>query len=49
MKKTVNAKKENSKKKTKMIVIFNFSHSFLNTLDYIVKNNCSYWLYFSTF
>lgn len=32
MKKTVNAKKENSKKKTKMIVIFNFSNSFLNTL-----------------
>lgn len=32
MKKTVNAKKENSKKQNKMIVIFNFSNSFLNTL-----------------
>lgn len=32
MKKTVNAKKENSKKKTKMIVIFNFSNSSINTL-----------------
>lgn len=32
MKKTVNAKKESSKKKTKMIVIFNFSNSSINTL-----------------
>lgn len=32
MKKTVNAKKENSKKQNKMIVIFNFSNSFINTL-----------------
>lgn len=32
MKKTVNAKKENSKKQNKMIVIFNFSNSFSNTL-----------------
>lgn len=36
MKKTVNAKKENSKKQNKMIVIFNFSNSFLNTLSIIL-------------